>query len=159
MEQDESIEKSGGGAYPKASLLGRFIAKLIDFLVVATLAEIPFQASFFMGAIYLLIADGIIKGSIGKQLVGLKIVVGRDQQTISFRESILRNVPFAMAYLFYYIPFIGWLVSIGIVTLESLIMIGNPKRVRLGDELAGTRVLEQKRSNFQESRANSSFSN
>jgi len=129
-------------AFPKADLLNRFIAKFVDFLVVAFLYEIPFQISFLLGMVYLFIADGFVTGSVGKRLIGLHIVFKENHKEISFRESIVRNIPFGLAYLTYPIPFIGWLIAAGIVSFESFLMIGNPNGMRLGDEMAKTFVAD-----------------
>jgi uncharacterized RDD family membrane protein YckC len=134
-------EKTCGVVSQKANLLNRFIAKFIDFLVVALLYEIPLKISFLMGLVYLFIADGFVNGSIGKRLIGLRIVMIKDNASISFRESILRNIPLGIAYLSYAIPFVGGIIAAGIVALESLLMIGNPQGRRLGDEVAKTFVL------------------
>lgn len=131
-------------AFPKANLVNRFIAKFLDFLVVALLYEIPLRISFLIGMVYLCIADGTVAGSIGKRLIGLKTVAVENQGGIAFRESIIRNIPFGLAYLAYTIPFVGWLIAVGIVGFESLLMIGNPNGIRLGDEMAKTCVLERK---------------
>ncbi|MEK7702970.1 MAG: RDD family protein [Nitrospirota bacterium] len=139
-EQSETMDATA--ELPKSSLLNRFIAKFLDFLFVALLYEIPLGISFPMGMAYLLLADGFLDGSLGKRLIGLKVVSFDFRQTISFRESIIRNIPFAVAYLAYTIPFIGWLIAAGLVLFESFLMIGNPKAVRLGDDLARTFVLD-----------------
>jgi uncharacterized RDD family membrane protein YckC len=141
IERSERVEAAW--VYPKANLLHRFIAKFLDFLVVALLYEIPLPVSFVLGMIYLLLADGFVGGSVGKRLIGLTLA-GTDQGAVSFRESILRNSPFVLAYLFYVVPFVGWLVAVGIVGFESFVMVGNPKGLRLGDELAKTIVLDQR---------------
>ena len=138
IEQGERAETAV--CFPKANLFNRFIAKFVDFLVVALLYEIPFRISFLIGMVYLFIADGFVIGSIGKRLIGLRIVAMEGRQEITFRESIIRNVPFGIAYLAYTIPFIGWLIAAGIVGFESLLMIGNPNGLRLGDEMAKTFV-------------------
>ncbi len=130
---------------PKANLLNRFIAKFVDFLVVALLYEMPFRISFLIGVVYLLIADGFVTGSIGKRLIGLHIVLMDNHTEIAFRESIIRNVPFGLAYFAYTIPFVGWLIAAGIVGFESLLMIGNPRGIRLGDKMAKTWVEESRR--------------
>jgi uncharacterized RDD family membrane protein YckC len=140
IEQGERIEAAS--VFPKAGLLNRFIAKFLDILVVALLYEIPLRMSFPIGMVYLFLADGFLGGSIGKRLIGLRVVFGDSQKEISFRESIIRNVPFALAYLAYSIPFIGWLIAVGLITFESFLMIGNPNGVRLGDDLAKTFVLD-----------------
>jgi hypothetical protein len=140
IEQDERPE--GAVVFPQANLLNRFIAKFLDFLVVALLYEIPLRISFPMGLVYLLLADGFLGGSLGKRLIGLKIIMGEEQGEIAFRESAIRNIPFALAYLAYTIPFIGWLIAAGLIAFESFLMIGNPNGIRLGDELAKTFVLD-----------------
>ena len=146
IEQIERIESAS--VFPgKASLLNRFIAKFLDFLVVAVLYELPFQISFMMGMVYLSIADGLFGGSAGKRLIGLKTVVREAGKEASFRESIVRNIPFVAAYLFYHVPFVGWLIALGIVGFEFFLMLGNPNGIRLGDELAKTFVLDLRAAN------------
>jgi len=140
IEQSERIEAAL--VYPKANLLNRSIAKFLDFLFVAALHEIPLQVSFVVGISYLSIADGFFGGSAGKRLIGLKTVVWEAQKEASFRESIIRNIPFIIAYLFYHIPYVGWFIALGIVGFEFFLMLGNPNGIRLGDELARTFVLD-----------------
>jgi len=140
IEQNERIE--GASAYPKANLLNRSIAKFLDVLLVAALHEIPLQVSFVVGMAYLSIADGFFGGSAGKRLIGLKTVVWEGQREVSFRESIIRNIPFIVAYLVYHVPFIGWFIALGIAGFEFFLMLGNPNGIRLGDELAKTFVLD-----------------
>ncbi len=142
VEQSEKIEPVE--AYPKADLLNRFIAKFVDFLVVALLYEMPLKISFVIGLVYLFIADGFVRGSIGKWLIGLQIMTMENQVQVTFREAIIRNIPLGLAYLAYTIPFVGWLIAVGIVGFESLLMIGNPNGRRLGDEMAKTFVLDMK---------------
>jgi len=127
-------------AFPKANLLNRFIAKFVDFLVVALLYEIPFRISFLIGVVYLFIADGFVTGSVGKRLIGLRVVAIEHYSEIAFRESIIRNIPFGLAYVISTIPFIGWLIALAIVGFEFFLMIGNPNGIRLGDEMAKTFV-------------------
>lgn len=140
-EQGEGLEASW--IYSKANVLHRVIAKFLDFLVVAALYEISLRISFLAGLSYLLIADGFSQGqSIGKRLIGLQVRTPRNGKGASFKESILRNFPLAIAYLLFHIPFIGWLLSLLIVGFEFLLMVGNPKGLRVGDEMAKTQVLE-----------------
>lgn len=136
-------EVAGSWVYPKSSVLHRFIAKFLDLLVVAAIYEIPLRISFLAGLSYLLIADGFADGrSIGKQLIGLQIITPATRKKASFKESIIRNFPLAIAYLFFYLPYIGWLFSLMVIGFEALLMIGNPKGLRVGDELAKTQVLD-----------------
>ncbi|MFQ5579778.1 MAG: RDD family protein [Nitrospiria bacterium] len=141
-KQDEEIGSSWG--YPKANILNRFIAKFIDFLIVAAIFQIPLEISFLAALAYLLIADGFANGrSPGKQLIGLQVVLPDPLRGISFKESIIRNIPLGVGFLFSHIPVIGWLLVLLIVGFESLLIIGNTKGYRIGDELAKTQVLDQ----------------
>lgn len=129
--------------YPKAHVLNRFVAKLIDLFIVAAANEMASPVGFLSGLAYILIADGFAGGkSIGKRLIGLETIRLDSQGPAGFRESILRNLPFGCAHVAFAIPWIGWLMSLAIVVFESLLIIGNEQGRRLGDEVAGTQVLD-----------------
>ena len=129
--------------YPKAHVLNRFIAKLIDLFIVVAAGEIASPVGFLSGLAYILIADGFAGGrSIGKRLVGLQTIRLDGRDTAGFRESIIRNVPLGGAQIAYAIPYIGWLVSLVIFAFESFLIIGNEQGHRLGDEVARTHVLD-----------------
>lgn len=136
-----SQASSAEAIYPKAVILHRVIARLIDFLLIAVLREIFPPVGFYISLTYLLIADGLFHGkSVGKHLVGLQTVVPDKNRSASFRESILRNFPLLIAYLFLGVPYMGWIIFLLITGFELLLMIGNEKGMRLGDELARTQV-------------------
>ncbi len=129
--------------YPKANILYRFIAKFIDLLIVGGLCELLPGIGFIGGLFYLLISDGFLQGrSPGKWLIGLQVLVPARQAGCSFRESIIRNLPLAGAYCLTVVPYLGWLAMGIILTVEGLLVIGNEQGMRIGDELAGTLVLE-----------------
>ena len=131
------------GVYPRAQVLNRLIAKLLDGLLVAAASEVAPPVGWLAGLTYLLIADGFSGGrSVGKRLIGLQTVSPSKRESSSFRESIVRNLPLALAYLLFAIPYVGWLLAGGIVAFESLLIIGNDQGRRLGDELAQTQVLD-----------------
>jgi uncharacterized RDD family membrane protein YckC len=131
------------GIYPKAQVLNRFIAKLIDLFVAAAAAEVIAPVGFLAGLAYLLVADGFAGGrSIGKRLIGLQTILPETRESAGFRESIIRNIPFALAHLAFAVPYVGWLVTAAIVAFEAILIIGNDRGRRLGDELAGTQVLD-----------------
>jgi hypothetical protein len=130
--------------YPKANVLNRFIAKFIDLLMVALLYELSSRVGFIGGMLYLLIADGFSQGkSIGKWLIGLQAYVPARQSVCTFRESIIRNFPLAIGYFLFLIPYVGWLLAASILAFEGLLIIGNGQGMRLGDEVAGTQILER----------------
>jgi uncharacterized RDD family membrane protein YckC len=131
------------GVYPKAQILNRGIAKLIDLFIVAAACQILVPVGFLGGLAYILIADGFSGGrSIGKRLIGLQTVLPDRRETAGFRESIIRNLPFAAAQIAFAVPYVGWLISVAIIAFEAVLIIGNEQGRRLGDEVAGTQVLD-----------------
>ncbi|MBX3318388.1 MAG: RDD family protein [Nitrospira sp.] len=129
--------------YPKAHVLNRFIAKLIDLFIVVAAGEIAPPVGFLSGLAYILIADGFAGGkSIGKRLVGLHTIRVDGRESAGFQESIIRNLPLGGAQLAYAVPYIGWLASLAILAFESFLIIGNEQGRRLGDEVARTQVLD-----------------
>jgi hypothetical protein len=141
----------GSGVYPKAHVLNRFIAKAIDGMLVAAASQVIAPVGWISGLAYALIADGFPGGqSVGKRLIGLQTVMPRTKEFAGFRESIVRNLPLAFAYLMVPVPYVGWLLAGVIVVFEALLMIGNEQGVRLGDEVAGTQVLDAGQLDFQE---------
>ena len=129
--------------YPKAHVLNRFIAKLIDLLMVIAANELESPVGFFFGLAYILIADGFAGGkSIGKRLVGLQTLRVDGREPAGFRESIIRNLPLGAAQIAFAVPYVGWLLALAIVTVEGLLVVGNEQGRRLGDEIARTQVLD-----------------
>lgn len=129
----------------KAGPLLRSVAKAIDFILIAAVAELVPKAGFFAGLLYLLISDGLFEGkSIGKKLVRLKVVSLKDNSPCSIRESILRNLIFAVGLSLWQIPLVGWVFLALIIAFELVVIIGSKDSMRLGDEVAKTVVIDEK---------------
>ncbi len=142
-EEVGGVQSLGVGVYPKAQTLNRCIAKLIDLFLVAAVGEVIAPIGFLAGVAYILVADGFAGGrSIGKRLIGLQTILPDTREVAGFRESIIRNMPFAAAQLAFAVPYVGWIVSVAIVAFETVLIIGNEQGRRLGDEVAGTQVLD-----------------
>jgi uncharacterized RDD family membrane protein YckC len=142
-EEVRGVHSIGAGTYPKAQVLNRGIAKLIDLLIVAAVGQMFMPVGFLGGLAYILIADGFGGGrSIGKRLIGLQTVLPDRGEAAGFRESIIRNLPFAVAQAAFAVPYVGWIVSAAIIVFEGVLIIGNEQGRRLGDEVAGTQVLD-----------------
>ncbi|OGW39063.1 MAG: hypothetical protein A2Y97_14130 [Nitrospirae bacterium RBG_13_39_12] len=123
-------------------MLLRAIAKTLDFIIIAAAAEVIPRAGFFAGLAYLLIGDGLFDGrSFGKKIIGLRVVSADADKPCSFRDSILRNSIFGLGYLLYKIPWFGWVFIVIAMVLEFIILLGSKNGMRLGDEIAKTRVV------------------
>ncbi len=114
---------------PKASAGARIGAYLIDLLLVAGAAFIPFLG-WIVGIAYLLTRDALpfLDGqSIGKKLIGLRVVDESGAAlTGNYGPCVVRN-----AVLF--IPFFP--------LVELVVMLTNDGTLRLGDQWAKTRVV------------------
>lgn len=142
-EGGQGVSPLGTGIYPKAHVLNRFIAKVVDLIIVAAADRLVPPVGWVAGLAYVLIADGLSGGqSVGKRLIGLQTVIPRTREVAGFRESIIRNLPLAFAYLLFPVPWIGWALAIAVTAFESLLIVGNEQGVRLGDEVAHTQVLD-----------------
>ena len=143
------IEENEGQSDPekgtvKANVLHRFVAKFVDFLIVAASSEIIPPVGFLVGLTYLLIADGLLQGqSIGKRIVGLTTMKVSLIKVASFRDSALRNAPLAAGMVLGLIPYLGWIFLGVIIGLEALLIIGNDQGLRIGDEIAQTQVTDR----------------
>lgn len=127
-----------------AKILNRFIAKAIDFIIIGILFEAVPKIGFFAGLVYLLIADGLSEGrSVGKRLLKLKVVIHETGQDCGVKDSIIRNFPLVIGFILLKIPVIGPIFPLLIIVFECLLILGSEKGIRLGDELAKTRVIEE----------------
>ncbi|MBM4123388.1 MAG: hypothetical protein FJ246_00300 [Nitrospira sp.] len=142
-EEGQGTGPWGAGVYPKAQVLNRFMAKLVDVIIVAAADRLVPPVGWLAGLGYLLIADGFSGGrSVGKRLIGLQTSIPRTHEVAGFKESIIRNLPLALAYLLFPVPYVGWALTAAIVAFEGLLVIGNEQGIRLGDEIARTQVVD-----------------
>jgi uncharacterized RDD family membrane protein YckC len=110
----------------------RILAYLIDVLVTIPVYLIPILG-LFLGLAYFLTRDGLpfLDGqSIGKKAMGLRAVTEDGQPlTNNWGPALIRNVVLL-------IPFFP--------IVELIVMLTNPKKQRLGDQWAKTRVISVK---------------
>lgn len=127
----------------KAGLLLRAVARGIDFIVVMALAEVLPKAGWLAGVGYLLIGDSLFDGrSVGKRLTGLRVVSISTGMPCGTKDSVLRNSTLAAGFFLWRVPFVGWLLFLAVAALEFVLLLGSKEGMRLGDELARTRVVE-----------------
>ena len=140
-------KKDEGPAYRKADILNRSIARFIDVLFCLLLARLPGYVGFFAGLTYAGIADGLFAGqSIGKRIIGLRVLYSGDGRPADFRASILRNSPIGLLYMVFHIPIVGFVLAGLGLGFETLLIIGSPEGRRLGDEIAATVVVDEAKS-------------
>ncbi|MDK2926205.1 MAG: hypothetical protein PWQ41_1979 [Bacillota bacterium] len=140
---------------PKADLVSRFLAALIDSLVAGVLSLVPF-VGFLAGGVYTLTKDGIMyeltknpeykDRSLGKKLLRLK-VVRLDGGPVDMAVSAKRNLPLAIGGIIGIVPVLGWIFGpiLGLIMalLELLLVLTDPAGRRLGDRWAGTQVVPE----------------
>ena len=78
--------------------------------------------------VYVLIRDGLFGGrSIGKKLMGLRVVNVKSNKPCSIKDSVLRNITLL-------VPVLGF--------IEMLMPLVDANGLRFGDKIAGTQVTE-----------------
>ena len=106
------------------SLTNHFIAELIDEIIMvvgAILLVIP-------GILYFLLQDGLFEGrSIGKKLMGLKVIKQGTGQPCGYMESTIRNLFMLLG------------------PIEYIVVLITKDHKRIGDMVAGTLVINETR--------------
>ena len=120
-----------------------------DLILAAFLPLAADKAGLILAVLFVLFADGILKGqSPGKKLLGLKVVHLPSGREVDYRESALRNFPFALVLLAPLIPVAGqllfWTAGPTLLLLEGWRVCSDKLGLRLGDLLASTQVVDTK---------------
>lgn len=154
--------------HPKADLVKRFLAALIDGLLAGAIALVFGLFGTFMsgvgtliGAAYILVRDGIETPytdgrSVGKKVIGLRPVT-LDGAPMTVETSVRRNWTLALGSIVsglgsvlvgMGLGIIGWAVMglgglVGLLGLvECVLVIVDSEGRRIGDKTAGTQVIE-----------------
>lgn len=134
----------------QTTVFQRFTAKGIDLIVVT--------AVFFLGTAIWLPLGGVLAGilaalqdsfgngqSIGKKIMGLRVIDDALGMSCSPWSSVLRNVPFVLSIVFANVPVLWALalfVSVPLIILEVYLILYVDCGVRLGDVMGNTLVTE-----------------
>ena len=136
----------------KANLMNRFIAKLLDF-VILLLISYPLSFLFvpmadIVALAYILCADAFPQGaSPGKRMVHIRTVHTNTETPCTLRQSLIRNIPFGLIVLFaIFPPALGWIflifVAVPLIVLECYLLLTLDTKKRLGDVIADTLVVD-----------------
>jgi len=143
-----------GMVFTKADILERFLAKLIDMLIVGALCAFPSAVGPASAVTYILISDGLKGGqSIGKRIIGLRVIsVEKPGSQADFKASMIRNAEFALLIALWFaisaVPYIGPLIVaicwIAVVAVELILIYTDDTGARFGDRIAGSLVVSTK---------------
>ena len=133
-------------AGPKRARLARLLAKSIDLGLVVVLSFIAYPWGLALAIGYLAVSDSLFDGqSIGKRVVGFRVISLEDGRPCGMRQSFIRNLPFLLPLGFALVPFWGWilcvLLSAPLTFLEIYFIFKLDSAHRLGDVMADTTVL------------------
>ncbi|HEY9429037.1 MAG TPA: RDD family protein [Gemmatimonadaceae bacterium] len=133
----------------------RIVAAVIDCIVAAILNAVP-AIGGLVAAAYWLLRDGLDVTFMDRRSIGKKVMKLRpirlDGQPMDIETSARRNWMFALGGVIWFLKYIfilGWLL-IGPVLLAAIVLgfyelyrvITDPQGRRLGDTMAGTKVIE-----------------
>lgn len=136
----------------KADFTKRLVAKFIDLVICFVFVEIGTVSGFLIATTYILASDGFSGGSIGKRLIGVRVVTRVTKRPVNLMESAIRNSIFAAVILVYFtigfIPYVGKLLALAAViaigVMEVMLIHNDKDGIRYGDKLAGTMVVDAK---------------
>lgn len=137
--------------YPRVHAVDRYMAKGLDMIITVIIALVFSVISYYLGALlavlYAFLHDSIKDGvSPGKMIIGLKTIrYPNEELKMDWRASTKRNFSFGLFTIFAVIPMMGWilmfLVGIPLLVFEAYLIYNMESGYRLGDILAGTRVV------------------
>ena len=122
------------------------MAKFIDLFIVLILSAIYFPVTILFGLVYAALADSIQDGqSVGKKIIGLRVISVENGSPCTQKQSFIRNLPILIPLFFSVIPIWGWmfsvLLAIPLIGLEIYLIYNLHSGHRLGDVMAETTVM------------------
>ena len=137
------------GRPEKVARLSRLFAKAIDLFLALLLSIFFYPVGIILAVVYLSVADGLQQGeSVGKKLLGFRVISIEDGSVCTFKQSAIRNLPLALPLFLSIIPLWGWILTILIglpaVGLELYLMMRLESSHRLGDVMADTTIVNIK---------------
>ena len=130
----------------RVAKLTRLIAKGIDLFIVLSFSIWLYPLGLILGIVYMAVSDGLGLGqSVGKKFMGFAVKSLEDGAPCSYKQSIIRNLPFLLPLTLAIVPFWGWILGgilgIALVGLELYLLYNLDSGHRLGDVMADTSVM------------------
>lgn len=143
------VREEEPSGYPKASLLLRAGARIVDVAIAWSLYVATGPAGVVMALLYILFADGMLQGqSPGKKIFGVKVVYLPTKSGARHRDSVLRNAPFGLVIILSMMPELGaraFFAGLAVIgSIEALQCLRDREGLRLGDTWAQTQVIDGK---------------
>jgi uncharacterized RDD family membrane protein YckC len=130
----------------RVAKLTRLIAKAIDLVIVFCFSIFLYPLGLMLGIVYIAMSDGMGNGqSAGKRFMGFAVKSLEDGSPCSYRQSIIRNLPFILPLTLAIVPFWGWILggilAVALIGLELYLLYNLDSGHRLGDVMADTSVM------------------
>jgi hypothetical protein len=130
----------------RVAKLTRLIAKAIDLFIVLCFSIWIYPLGLILGIIYISLSDGLNFGqSAGKKFMGFAVKSLEDGSPCSYKQSLIRNLPFILPLILAIVPFWGWILggilAVALVGLELYLLYNLDSGHRLGDVMADTSVM------------------
>ncbi|MDH4469249.1 MAG: RDD family protein [Bacteriovoracaceae bacterium] len=124
----------------------RVIAKGIDVMIAFLIAFVLYPWGILLGVLFLSIIDAANYGeSIGKRIMGFRVVSLKDGSPCQIKASFIRNLPLTVPFFCLIVPGLGWVLFIfliiPLVAMEIYLIFKLDSFHRLGDVLADTTVV------------------
>jgi len=130
----------------RVAKLTRLIAKAIDLFIVFCFSIFLYPLGLMLGIVYIAMSDGMGNGqSAGKRFMGFAVKSLEDGSPCSYKQSIIRNLPFILPLTLAIVPFWGWILggilAVALIGLELYLLYNLDSGHRLGDVMADTSVM------------------
>lgn len=126
--------------------LSRLAAKAVDLTIFSILMFAPGNLGMLAAISYLALADSFFNGeSIGKKILGIRVIDLEEGTPCTARQSFVRNIPILVPFLFSFLGSWGWIITflslMPLTILEVYLVMKLDSFHRVGDILAQTTVI------------------
>jgi len=130
----------------KRARKGRIIAKSIDLAISLLFAACTGIMGLFFSILYIVLSDSLFAGqSIGKKIVGFRVIDLETGNYCNIKQSVFRNALIALPLIFFFGGIVGMIVGasllVGVLIFETYLILKIGSFQRHGDMVANTSVI------------------